>query len=139
MRVAGVMSGTSLDGVDVAIVDIDGRQIRTAAFRTTPYSNALRRAILEVSDATTTTAAISRLSFRLGEVYARAVLEICRRERIPLASIHLIGCHGQTSYHESGRSTLQIGEAAVIAERTGVPVVSDFRPPDIPRGGQGTP
>jgi anhydro-N-acetylmuramic acid kinase len=139
MRVAGIMSGTSLDGVDVAIVDIEGRRVNTVAFRTTPYTNSLRRAILDVSDATTTTASISRLSFRLGEVYAKAVLDICRRERIPLESIHLIGCHGQTIYHESGRNTLQIGEAAVIAERTAIPVVSDFRSRDIAAGGQGAP
>ena len=70
MRVIGIMSGTSLDGVDVAIVDIEGRRITAVAFQTTPYSPSMRRAILDVSDATTTTAAISRLSFRLGEVYA---------------------------------------------------------------------
>jgi anhydro-N-acetylmuramic acid kinase len=139
MRVAGIMSGTSLDGVDVAIVDIEGKRVNTVAFRTTPYSNSLRRAILDVSDATTSTASISRLSFRLGEVYARAVLDICRHERIPLDSIHLIGCHGQTIYHESGRNTLQIGEAAVIAERTAIPVVSDFRTRDIAAGGKGAP
>jgi anhydro-N-acetylmuramic acid kinase len=139
MRVIGIMSGTSLDGVDVAIVDIEGRRVRTVAFHTTPYSNSLRRAILDVSDATTTTASISRLSFRLGEVYARAVLDTCRRKHIPLDSIHLIGCHGQTIYHETGRNTLQIGEAAVIAERTAIPVVSDFRTRDIAAGGQGAP
>jgi len=139
VRVIGIMSGTSLDGVDVAIVDIEGRRVRTVAFHTTPYSNSLRRAILDVSDATTTTASISRLSFRLGEVYARAVLDTCRRKRIPLDSIHLIGCHGQTIYHETGRNTLQIGEAAVIAERTAIPVVSDFRTRDIAAGGQGAP
>src|SRR5439155_25718829 len=133
------MSGTSLDGIDVAIVDIEGRRIGAVAFRTAPYSASLRRAILDVSDATTTTASISRLSFRLGEAYARAVLDICRSKQVPLESIHLIGCHGQTIYHESGRNTLQIGEAAVIAERTGVPVVSDFRPRDIAAGGQGAP
>src|SRR5450432_964607 len=121
------MSGTSLDGVDVAIVDIEGRRVRTVAFRTTPYPNALRRGILAVSDATTTTGAISRLSFRLGEVYAQSVIDACRNTGVPLQSVHLIGCHGQTIYHESGRNTLQIGEAAVIAERTGIPVVSDFR------------
>src|SRR5205823_149019 len=87
----------------------------------------------------TTTASISRLSFQLGEIYAKSVLELCRRDRVPLDSIHLIGCHGQTIYHESGRNTLQIGEAAVIAERTGIPVVSDFRPRDIAAGGQGAP
>jgi anhydro-N-acetylmuramic acid kinase len=139
MRVAGIMSGTSLDGIDVAIVDIEGRRVTTVAFQTTPYSNTLRRAILDVSDATTTTASISRLSFRLGEVYARAVLDTCRRKNIPSDSIDLIGCHGQTIYHESGRNTLQIGEAAVIAERTAIPVVSDFRTRDIAAGGQGAP
>jgi anhydro-N-acetylmuramic acid kinase len=135
MRVAGIMSGTSLDGIDVAIADIEGRKMEIVAFRTTPYSDAVRRAILDVSDA----ASISRLSFRLGELYAKAVIDLCRRERVALDSIHLIGCHGQTIYHESGRNTLQIGEAAVIAERTGIPVVSDFRTRDIAAGGMGAP
>ena len=139
MRVAGIMSGTSLDGVDVAIIDIEGRRIATVAFLTTPYTSAMRRAILDVSNATTTTASISRLSFKLGETYAKAVLDTCRRRRVALDSIQLIGCHGQTIYHESGRNTLQIGEAAVVAERTGIPVVSDFRTRDIAAGGQGAP
>ncbi len=139
MRVAGVMSGTSLDGVDVAVVDIEGRRVRTLAFRSTPFPNSLRRAILDVSDAVTTTAAISRMNFRLGEVYARAIIETCAMRGVPLKSVHLIGCHGQTIYHESGRNTLQIGEAAVIAERTGIPVVSDFRTRDIAAGGKGAP
>src|SRR5262249_32351684 len=80
-----------------------------------------------------------RLNFQLGELYAKAVLETCRHERVPVSSIQLIGCHGQTIYHESGRNTLQIGEAAVIAERTGIPVVSDFRTRDIAAGGKGAP
>jgi anhydro-N-acetylmuramic acid kinase len=139
MRVAGIMSGTSLDGIDVAIVDIEGRSVKTIAFRTTPYSPAIRRAILDVSDSTTTTASISRLGFQLGELYAKAVLATCRSEGVPVSSVQLIGCHGQTIYHESGRNTLQIGEAAVIAERTGIPVVSDFRTRDIAAGGKGAP
>ena len=133
------MSGTSLDGVDVAVVDIEGRRVSTVAFRSTPYPDSLRRAILEVSDAATSTAAISRLNFRLGEAYARAIIETCGKRGVPLETVHLIGCHGQTIYHESGRNTLQIGEAAVIAERTGIPVVSDFRPRDIAAGGKGAP
>jgi anhydro-N-acetylmuramic acid kinase len=135
MRVAGVMSGTSLDGIDVAIVEIRGRRIGTIGFQSTPYSKEARRAILGVSNTTTTTREVSRLNFRLGELYARAILRACRS----YGPVELIGCHGQTIYHEGGASTLQIGEAAVIAERTGVPVVSDFRPRDIAAGGQGAP
>jgi anhydro-N-acetylmuramic acid kinase len=135
MRVAGVMSGTSLDGIDVAVVEIAGRRIETVGFRTTPYSAAVRAAILAVSDTTTRTAAISRLGFQLGELYARAILRAVRR----FGPVKLIGCHGQTIYHEGAANTLQIGEAAVIAERTGVPVVSNFRARDIAAGGQGAP
>jgi len=135
VRVAGVMSGTSLDGIDVAIVETNGRQVSTIGFQSTPYSEAVRRAILAVSNNTTTTGAISRLSFQLGELYARAVQRACHR----YGPVALIGCHGQTIYHQGGASTLQIGEAAVIAERTGVPVVSDFRTRDIAAGGQGAP
>jgi anhydro-N-acetylmuramic acid kinase len=133
------MSGTSLDGIDVAIVDIGGRRVETVAFRSTPYSSRLRQAILDVSNATTTTGAIARLHFVLGEQYAKAVVETCRRARVPLRSVEVIGCHGQTIYHESGVCTLQIGEASIIAERTGIPVVSDFRPADIAAGGEGAP
>ncbi len=135
MRVAGVMSGTSLDGIDVAIVEISGRRVASIGFQSTPYAAGVRRAILGVSNTTTTTGEISRLNFRLGELYARAVLRACER----YGRVALIGCHGQTIYHEGGASTLQIGEAAVIAERTGVPVVSNFRPRDIAAGGQGAP
>ncbi len=139
VRVAGVMSGTSLDGIDVAIVDITGRRVKTAAFRTTPYSRRTRAAVLAVSNAATTTAAIARLNFRLGELYAAAIVETCRRAHVPLESVELIGCHGQTIYHEGGVTTMQIGEADVIAERTGIPVVADFRTRDIAAGGKGAP
>jgi len=135
MRVAGVMSGTSLDGIDVAIVEIHAHRVSTIGFQSTAYSDNVRRAILGVSNTTTTTQEISRLNFRMGELYARAVLRACRS----YGAVKLIGCHGQTVYHEGGSSTLQIGEAAVIAERTGIPVVSDFRKRDIAAGGQGAP
>jgi anhydro-N-acetylmuramic acid kinase len=133
--VAGVMSGTSLDGIDVAIVEISGRRIETAGFQSTPYNPAVRAAILAVSDAPTGTAAISRLNFQLGELYARAVMRAVRR----FGPVKLVGCHGQTIYHEGASNTLQIGEAAVIAERAAVPVVSNFRARDIAAGGQGAP
>jgi anhydro-N-acetylmuramic acid kinase len=135
MRVAGVMSGTSLDGIDVAIVEIQGKRIETIGFQSTDYSAQTRAAILAVSDTTTQTSAISRLNFQLGELYARAVRRAVRR----FGEVKLIGCHGQTIYHEGASNTLQIGEAAVIAERTGVPVVSNFRARDIAAGGQGAP
>jgi len=135
MRVAGIMSGTSLDGIDVAIVDLAGPHIHTIGFVSTPYPADVRTAILAVSDATCTTAAISRLNFQLAELYARAVRNGIRR----FGPVELIGCHGQTIYHEGRSNTLQIGEPAVLAERTGVPVVSNFRARDIAAGGQGAP
>src|SRR5579862_6116324 len=116
------MSGTSLDGIDVAIVDIERRRIHPVAFHAVPYPKAVREALLGVSNTMTHTAVISRLHFLLGELYAEAVRETCRRKRIPLKSIALCGIHGQTIFHEGtpvnflGRrvaSTLQIGDAAV--------------------------
>lgn len=142
MRVAGIMSGTSLDGIDVAIVDIHGRGIETVGHASFPYSPALRSAILAVSNTECATAAISRLNFELGGRYAKAVAETCRRHKVRFESVDLIGCHGQTVYHKGAgarRNTLQIGEASVIAEQLGIPVVSDFRTRDIAAGGQGAP
>ena len=135
MRIAGVMSGTSLDGIDVAIVEVRGRQVHTIGFTSTDYPESVRAAIMAVSNAVTTTAAISRLNFQLGELYARAIASAVRR----YGPVELIGCHGQTIYHEGRSNTMQIGEAAVIAERTGIPVVSNFRVRDIAAGGQGAP
>jgi anhydro-N-acetylmuramic acid kinase len=147
-RVAGVMSGTSLDGIDVAIIDIAAKKINCIAFHSTPYPKPVREALLSVSNNITHTATISRLNFLLGALYADAVQETCRRKRIPLTSIELCGLHGQTIFHEGQpveylgmrvASTLQIGEAAVVAERTGIPTVSNFRERDIAAGGKGAP
>jgi anhydro-N-acetylmuramic acid kinase len=143
MIIAGIMSGTSLDGIDVAIVDIQGKRIRPLVFASTPYPKAVREALLGVSNVMTHTATIARLHFLLGELYADAVEKASRRHK-PV----LIGMHGQTIFHEGspveylGRrvsSTLQIGEAAVVAERTGVHTISNFRERDIAAGGQGAP
>ena len=131
MRVAGIMSGTSLDGIDVAIVEINGKRIQTLQHSTTPYPKATRDRILSAA----TPAEISRLNFELGELYAKAVAASGEK-------VELVGCHGQTIYHEgSGKhpNTLQIGEASVIAERLGIPVVSDFRTRDVAAGGYGAP
>ena len=152
MRVAGIMSGTSLDGIDVAIVDIEGRgytkKIEVVGASATPYPKAVREALLGVSNAMTHTATISRLNALLGELYAEAFLATCKKRQIPAESVNLIGCHGQTIYHEGepceylGRrfsNTLQIGEGSVIAERTGIDTVTNFRERDIAAGGKGAP
>ena len=139
MRVAGLISGTSVDGIDVAVVDID-ESIKIVASKTIPYPAEVRDAILSVSDA----ANISRLNFLLGELFAEAL----EKTGVPLKTIELIGSHGQTVFHEGqpveflGRkiaSTMQIGEAAVIAERTGIQTIADFRPSDMAAGGNGAP
>jgi anhydro-N-acetylmuramic acid kinase len=131
--VAGVMSGTSLDGIDVAIVELP--RVETIGFLSTPYGADVRAKILAVSNTTTTTAAISELNYELAELYARVVLRAVGR----YGPVKLIGCHGQTVYHSGRSNTMQLGEPAVLAERTGVPVVSNFRARDIAAGGQGAP
>ena len=133
MRVAGIMSGTSLDGIDVAVVDIDRGRIKPVEFRTSAYPKAVREAILQVSNRTCHTSQISHLNFELPRLYAAAL----RKLNIP--DVALIGCHGQTIFHDGSRSTLQIGDGSVLAELTGIPVVSDFRPRDMAAGGQGAP
>jgi anhydro-N-acetylmuramic acid kinase len=143
MRVAGLISGTSVDGIDVAVVDI-GEGIQVVATATVPYPPDVRDAILSVSNATTHTGTIARLNFLLGELFAEAVV----KTGVPIGTIELIGSHGQTIFHEGepvefcGRkiaSTMQIGEAAVIAERTGIDTVANFRPSDMAAGGKGAP
>jgi anhydro-N-acetylmuramic acid kinase len=148
-RVAGLMSGTSADGVDVAIVDIDPRGLRLVAFGTVAYPALLRRRIFDLFDPRKACVAdLGHLNFVLGEVFASALGRIARKNRIPLRSIDLIGSHGQTVYHDPEgrrfgrrrvRSTLQIGEPSVIAERTGITTVADFRTRDIAAGGEGAP
>ena len=135
MRVAGIMSGTSLDGIDVAIVDIAGQRVKTIGFTSTPYPGKVREAILGVSNTHTHTSEISRLNYQLSELYAKAVQRTVAR----FGPVELIGCHGQTVFHEGRSNTLQLGEPAVLAERTGVTVVSNFRARDIAAGGQGAP
>jgi anhydro-N-acetylmuramic acid kinase len=148
--VAGVMSGTSADGIDVALVRIQGRGFRSRlellAHYEFPYPADVRRAVLAAMNAASATAAdLSRLNFFLGELYANAVRVAQRRARL---ECELIGCHGQTIYHQGGvrpflghriACTWQTGEAAVVAAKLGVPVIADFRPADIAAGGKGAP
>ena len=149
MRVAGLMSGTSADGADVAIVDINGPKVLMAAFDTFPYPPALRRAILRLCEPKTGRVdEICHYNFVLGRVFADAIIRVCDKSGIALRSIDLVGSHGQTIYHnprgkrygrEQIRSTLQIGEPSIIAERTGITTVADFRPRDMAAGGEGAP
>ncbi len=154
MRVLGLMSGTSADGIDVALVRIAAPRgkidARLENFCTVPWPQPVRSTVLRIAEARPTTAAqTSQLNFRLGELFARAALRACRRFRIPPRRIALIGSHGQTIYHQgrgtpflgapSQASTLQIGEPSVIAARTGITTVADFRPADMAAGGQGAP
>lgn len=152
--VVGMMSGTSADGMDVALVRIGARgQSETGPaklenFETVPYPAPLRDSILRVAEGECVTAGeISSLNFRVGEEFACAALAALRRWRVRPQRIALIGSHGQTIFHQgfvrsSGAgtpSTLQIGEPAIIAARTGITTVGDFRPADIAAGGQGAP
>jgi anhydro-N-acetylmuramic acid kinase len=146
------MSGTSLDGIDVAIIDITGSgfkaKINVLTSHSVPYPKKIREALLAMSNVSTITGDISRLNFLLGELYAEALEEAAERGQIPLNSIKLIGCHGQTIFHEGqstqylGKkvaSTLQIGESSIISERTGIDVISNFRERDMAAGGKGAP
>lgn len=146
------MSGTSLDGIDVAIVDITGSgfkaKINVLTSHSVPYPKKIREALFAVSNTSAQTGDISRLNFLLGELYAEALEETAERAQIPLESVKLIGCHGQTIFHEGqstqylGKkvtSTFQIGESSVITERTGIDVISNFRERDVAAGGKGAP
>ena len=151
MIVAGVMSGTSADGINVALVRFQTRRgasgkpalIGHAEY---PYAVNIRRAVLAAMNAQSASVAdLSRLNFLLGELYADAVLATQKRFRV---KADLVGCHGQTIYHQGesapylGRRvavTWQTGEGAVVAARVGAPCVSDFRPADMAVGGKGAP
>ena len=150
MAVAGVMSGTSADGIDVALVKMQpGRgalRLKLIGHSAFPFSPALRKAVLAAMDAKSiATAELARLNWLLGMAYAEAVQETVKQHG---AKIQLIGCHGQTIYHQAipkmyaGREiacTWQIGEPALLAASLGVPVVSNFRTADMVAGGQGAP
>ena len=146
------MSGTSVDGIDVALVDIRGQgfkqTVKPRGLHSFPYEPAVREAVFSVTNTEAHIGRLSQVHFLLGRVYGQAVREACERSGIALSELKLIGSHGQTVYHqpvesEIGgqlvKSTLQIGEPALIAELTGIPVVADFRPADMAAGGEGAP
>lgn len=153
MRVLGLISGTSADGIDAALARVSGAPPRLRArlenSTTIPYPAAVRREILRVAEGgPASSGVISQFNFLVGEWFAEAALRACRQFRLSASALDLIGSHGQTIYHQGspsrllGRriaSTLQVGEPAIIAARTGVPTVADFRPADMAAGGQGAP
>jgi anhydro-N-acetylmuramic acid kinase len=153
LLVLGLMSGTSADGIEVALARISGAPPRIQAkllqHISLKFPSALQREILRVAEQQPVSAGqLSQLNFRLAETFAEAALAACKRFRISAKRIDLIGSHGQTIFHQGrpvpflGRrtaSTLQIGEPSIIAARTGVTTIGDFRPADIAEGGQGAP
>jgi anhydro-N-acetylmuramic acid kinase len=153
LLVLGLMSGTSADAIDVALAKISGAppHLSSQLLKHTSinFPQAIRKEILRVAEQQPISAGdLSQLNFRLGEVFAGAASTACKRFRILTKKIALIGSHGQTIFHQGkpvphlGRptaSTLQLGEASIIAARTNITTVADFRPADIALGGQGAP
>ncbi len=135
------MSGTSLDGIDCVIVEIEGNglntKIKTIAYKNKKMDETLRNKILRASSIEESSVdLICRLNFEVGEVLAETVIETCEEFNIPLDELDLIGSHGQTIYHIPQNSTLQIGgELSIIAERTGAITIGDFRVRDVAAGG----
>lgn len=154
MLVIGMMSGTSADGIDVALSRISGAPPKLSAKLLADhhirFPARIRRSILNLANGLAiSTTEISHLNFQLGEEFASAAIAACKKWRVPLSKVNLIGSHGQTIFHQGEptrvkgvrriASTLQIGEPSIIAERTGVDTIADFRPADIAAGGHGAP
>ena len=153
LLVLGLMSGTSADGIEAALVRISGAppklKSKLEGHASLPIPKPIRSKILQIAEGTPAPAAeISQLNFRLGHLFADAAIASCKKLRVPLKSVDLIASHGQTIFHQGPpvpylgtktSSTLQIGEAAIIAARTGITTIADFRPADMAAGGQGAP
>ncbi len=140
--VLGLMSGTSADGLSIAVVDVSSAkgEVEVLKYKTYSYSSALQNKILSASNMKAFE--LSELSFELGRLWAKYVKKFCLANNFKYGDISAIGSHGQTICHNPFSkipNTLQIGEASFIAEETGVPVVCDFRPMDMAVGGQGAP
>ena len=150
-RVIGLMSGTSVDGVDAALVEICGHgletQVELLAFHSHPFDAEVRNRIFDLFQPETSRVdEICQMNFLIGEIFAEAALSVIRDAQLEVGEIDLIGSHGQTVYHLPPQigaqyipSTLQLGEPAVIAYRTGILTIADFRVADLAAGGQGAP
>lgn len=153
MKVIGLMSGTSADGIDAALVDVRGGKtrlrVKLLAFGISSYPKSLQKILIDLASGSSFSIDhFCRLNFSLGERFSDAVIALAKQAKMPLSEIDLVGSHGQTVQHlpkTDGRgknaiaSTLQIGEPSVIAERTGITTIADFRPGDMAAGGEGAP
>ena len=142
-RYIGVMSGTSLDGVDVVLAVIDENSVTQLASLSWPIPIAVKEAVLAICQGQPLTLSqLGQLDNRLGNLFADAVLALMSQEKLAAQDIVAIGCHGQTVWHEptgNAPHTMQIGDNNIIVARTGVSVVGDFRRRDMALGGQGAP
>lgn len=150
-KVIGLMSGTSVDGVDAALVEIRGHgletQVELLAYNSYPFEAAVRDRIFDLFQPETSRVdELCQMNFVIGDIFADAALSVIREAQLEVREIDLIGSHGQTIYHLPPQgdaqyvpSTLQIGEPAVIAYRTGIPTIANFRVADLAAGGQGAP
>ena len=142
-RYIGVMSGTSLDGVDVVLAAIDKSRVAQLASLSWPIPIALKEAVLAICQGQPLTLSqLGQLDNRLGNLFAASIIALVSQEHLKAQDIVAIGCHGQTVWHEpksDAPHTMQIGDNNIIAARTGVSVVGDFRRRDMALGGQGAP
>lgn len=149
MFAVGLMSGTSLDGIDAVLCEVDGyaleTKIKQIAFHSEPMPINIKEKIKKCCSNDATTEMICSLNFELGELFAEAAKNVCKKANIKTNRLSFISSHGQTLFHipkKNGEyipSTLQIGESAVIAQRCGCPVVANFRTKDMAVGGEGAP
>ncbi|TFB24413.1 anhydro-N-acetylmuramic acid kinase [Filobacillus milosensis] len=152
MIVCGLMSGTSLDGVDVAITQFQSKdnniEFENLFFQTYSFELDLKNRLQELVLPTATSPEISSMNFLLGEVFAEAVEQAIIESELEKDDIDLVSSHGQTIFHDVTHkqddplhrsNTLQIGDISVIAEKTGITTIGDFRTRDVAVGGQGAP
>ena len=141
-RYIGIMSGTSMDGVDVALCTVDTNRCKLVSTLDYPFDPALKEEILLMINDSTTLQQVGELNQRLGVLFADAVNALLEQEKIPAKSVKAIGSHGQTLWHHPEGAhpfTMQLGDANIIAAKTGIDVVSDLRGKDVALGGEGAP
>ena len=138
----GIMSGTSLDGIDIALCEINSTDCKLISSHEYPYPQELKNAILNIINTTTTLKEVGTLNTQLGVIYADAINSFLTSKKIDSSNIEAIGLHGQTLWHEPNSKypfSMQLGCPNVVSSKTGIKVVGDFRSMDIANGGQGAP